>query len=30
MGANQNFSQEFGIYLKIDPTLLSSNPVKTA
>jgi hypothetical protein len=29
MGANQNSSTELGLYLKIDPTRLSSNSVKT-
>jgi hypothetical protein len=30
MGANQNSSQELGLYPKIDPTPLSSNTAKTA
>jgi hypothetical protein len=30
MGANQNSSQELGLYPEIDPTPLSSNSVKTA
>jgi hypothetical protein len=30
MGANQNFSRKLGLYLKIDPMLLSSNSTKTA
>jgi hypothetical protein len=30
MGANQNFSRELGLYLKNNPTRLSSNSAKTA
>jgi hypothetical protein len=30
MGANQNFSQELGLYPKIYPTALSSNSAKIA
>jgi hypothetical protein len=30
MGANPNSLSELGLYLKIDPTTLSSNLVKTA
>jgi hypothetical protein len=29
MGANQNSPRELGLYLKINPKLLSSNSVKT-
>jgi hypothetical protein len=29
MGVNQNYKQELGLYLKINPMLLPSNSAKT-